>query len=49
MIGGQVPLEHSDHLVITISAGYVPAFASDQLHLVPPLWPYTQRNATMLA
>ena len=32
MVGGQVPSDHPDHLVIAIAAGYEPAFASDQLH-----------------
>ena len=36
MVGGHVPPDHPDHLVIAIAAGHVTAFASDQLHLAPP-------------
>ena len=50
MVGGHVPPDHSDHLVIAIAAGHEPAFASDELHrhasysgCLP------QRNARMLA
>ena len=32
MVGGHVPADHPDHLVIVIAAGHVPALASDQLH-----------------
>ena len=50
MVGGHVPPDHPDHLVIVIAARHVPAFASDQLH---PRASYSgclaQRNARMLA
>ena len=32
MVGGHVPPDHPDHLVIAIAAGHEPAFAPDQLH-----------------
>ncbi len=50
MVGGHVPPDHPDHLVIVIAAGHETAFASDQLH---PRASYSgclpQRNARMLA
>jgi hypothetical protein len=50
MVGGHVPPDHPDHLVVALAAGYEPAFASDQLHpcaSCPGCLP--QRNARMLA
>ena len=50
MVGGHVPPDHPDHLVIAIAAGHEPAFASDQLHPhTLLLWLQPQRNARMLA
>ena len=50
MVGGHVPPDHPDHLVIVIAPGHETAFASDQLH---PRASYSgclpQRNARMLA
>ena len=50
MVGGHMPADHPDHLVIAIAAGHEPAFASDQFH------PHAscsgclpERNARMLA
>jgi hypothetical protein len=50
MVGGHVPPDHPDHLVIAIATGYVPAFASDQLHPRASCSARSpQRNARMLA
>jgi hypothetical protein len=50
MVGGYVPPDHPDHLVIAIAARHEAAFASDQFH---PRASYSgcpvQRNARMLA
>jgi hypothetical protein len=32
MVGGQVPADLPDHLVIAIAPGHEPALASDELH-----------------
>src|SRR5262249_44488481 len=32
VVGGHVPPDHPDHLVIIIASGHEPAFASDQPH-----------------
>src|SRR5690242_19495589 len=40
VVGGHVPPDHPDYLVIAVAAGDVPAFASDQFHLAAPLWPF---------
>jgi hypothetical protein len=50
MVGGHVPPDRPDHLVIAVAAGHEPAFASDELHpraSYPGCLP--QRNARMLA
>ena len=50
MVGGYMPPDHPDHLVIAIAAGHEPAFASDQLHARASYPGYLpQRNARMLA
>src|SRR5579859_1999778 len=36
VVGGQVPANYPDHLVIAVAAGHEPAFAPDHLHLAPP-------------
>jgi hypothetical protein len=50
MIGGYVPPDYLDYLVIAAATGNEPAFAADQLHRYPFLpWSFTKRNARMLA
>ena len=50
MIGGYVPPDHPDQLVIAVAAGHEPAFASDQLHPRASCSARSpQRNARMLA
>jgi hypothetical protein len=50
VVGGHVPPDHPDHLVVAIAPGHEPALASDQFRhrSLPPSF-YLQRNATMLA
>jgi hypothetical protein len=33
MVGGHVPADHADYLIIAVASGDEPALASDQLHL----------------
>jgi len=50
MVGGHVPPDDSDHLVVAIAPGHEPALASDQFRhrsLLPSF--HLQRNATILA
>src|SRR5579859_1144737 len=37
MVGGHMPPDRPDHLVIAVAAGHEPALAPDQLHLGPPV------------
>jgi hypothetical protein len=49
MVGGHVPADHADYLIIAVASGDEPALASDQLHRAPPPWLFAQHNARMLA
>jgi hypothetical protein len=50
MVGGYVPPDHPDHLVIAIAARHEAAFASDQFHPRASCSGCpSQRNARMLA